>query len=81
LSNKIAEYFYNQSYQKKDTIALMMENSLEYPFFWLGLSKIGVISALINTNLRKDTLIHSIKVANCKAIITTPDYIEGALIY
>ncbi len=76
LSNKIGEYFYKQGYQKGDTVALLMENCLEYPFFWLGLSKIGVISALINTNLKKDVLLNSIKVANCRAIITSADFVE-----
>lgn len=81
LSNKIAEYFHQKNYQKKDTIALFMENRPEYPCFWLGLSKLGVISALINTNLRKETLIHSIKIANCKAVIVSPDYWDGEFLF
>jgi solute carrier family 27 fatty acid transporter 1/4 len=35
----------------------------------LGLSKIGVIPALVNINLRNAPLLHTIKVVNCKAII------------
>lgn len=69
LSNQIAAYFKAQGFQRGETIALVMENKPEYACFWLGLSKIGVITALVNYNLRKEVLIHSIKTANSKAIV------------
>lgn len=50
-----------------------METKIEYPFFWVGLSKIGVTTALINYNLRQEPLIHSIRSANCKAIIVSSE--------
>lgn len=50
-----------------------METKVEYPFFWIGLSKIGVTTALINYNLRKDPLIHSIKAAGSTAIIVSAE--------
>lgn len=46
-----------------------MENRPEFVCIWLGLSKIGVIVPLINTNLRLTSLVHSITVANCNALI------------
>ena len=46
-----------------------METRPEYTCFWLGLSKLGITTALVNSNLRKDTLVHSIRTANSKAII------------
>lgn len=54
-----------------------METKVEYPFFWIGLSKIGVTSALINYNLRKDPLIHSIKAAGSTAIIVSAELKEA----
>ncbi len=33
------------------------------------MAKVGVVTALINYNLRKDALIHTIEVASCKGII------------
>lgn len=77
LSNKIGNYFKSKNYQKGDTIALLMETRLEYSSMWLGLSKIGVITALINTNLRKETLIHSIRVASSKAIIVSAELLDA----
>lgn len=46
-----------------------MENRPEFVCIWLGLSKIGVVVPLINTNLRLTSLLHSITVANCNAFI------------
>lgn len=69
LSNQIAAYFKRAGFKRGDTIALVMENKPEYACFWLGLSKIGVITALVNNNLRREVLIHSIRTANSKAII------------
>ena len=46
-----------------------MENRPEYVGIWLGLAKIGVIPALINYNLQQDSLVHTIEVAECRAII------------
>ncbi|CAG9764412.1 unnamed protein product [Ceutorhynchus assimilis] len=74
LSNQIAHYFKSKGYKKGDSVALLLDNRPEYVALWLGLSKIGVISALINTNLVADSLFHSIIVAHCKALIYGTDF-------
>ncbi|XP_015172878.1 PREDICTED: long-chain fatty acid transport protein 4-like [Polistes dominula] len=68
-SNRIGSYFHTRSLSRGDSIALVMEGRPEYIGTWLGLSKVGFVGALINTNLRQEVLIHSIKTANCKALI------------
>ncbi|KAF8796890.1 Long-chain fatty acid transport protein 1 like protein [Argiope bruennichi] len=68
-SNKIANYFLSQGYVKEDEVALLLDNCPEYVCIWLGLSKIGVVTALINTNLKKESLGHSINCINAKALI------------
>lgn len=73
-SNRIANYFKSQGYQKGEVVALLLENSPEFICTWLGLSKLGVITALINTNLRLDSLWHCISVANVRAIIFGIDF-------
>lgn len=77
LSNQVASYFKSKNFVKGDTVALLMGSRTEYACIWLGLSKIGVITALINSNLRKETLTHSIKVANSKAIIVESELIDA----
>lgn len=69
----MASFFREKGLEKGDCVALMMETKIEYPFFWLGLSRIGATTALINFNLRQDPLIHSIKIVNSKAIIVSSD--------
>ena len=56
-----------------------MEGRVEYIGTWLGLSKAGFVTALINSNLRGDVLIHSIKAAECKAIIFGSELKDGML--
>ncbi|KAK9870445.1 hypothetical protein WA026_008010 [Henosepilachna vigintioctopunctata] len=68
-SNKIANVFKSHGYKKGDVVALYLENKPEFIGIWLGLSKLGVVIPLINTNLRLSTLVHSIKIAKSQAII------------
>ncbi|XP_059608882.1 long-chain fatty acid transport protein 1 [Phlebotomus argentipes] len=77
LSNQVANYFFSLGFHRGDTIALLMENKPEYGCMWLGLSKIGVVTALINTNLRKDVLLHSIRVAEAKAVIVGTELMDA----
>ncbi|CAL8118521.1 unnamed protein product [Orchesella dallaii] len=73
MSYRVANYFREQGFKKGDKIALIMENRPEYPIMWLGLSRIGVTTALINWNLRYKSLEHCIKIVNCKAVIYDED--------
>lgn len=68
-SNRIANYFKSQGYKKGEAVALFLESCPEFVCLWLGLSKLGVITALVNTNLRLKSLKHCITVAESKAII------------
>ena len=72
-SNRIANYFKSKGYKKGDVVALFLESCPEFICMWLGLSKLGVISALINTNLRLDSLWHCISSVDVKAIIFGTD--------
>lgn len=69
-SNKIANLFLNEYKLKKgDCVALFLENKPEYVAIWIGLSKIGVISSLVNTNLKNQPLLHSFQASKPKCII------------
>ncbi|XP_057325227.1 long-chain fatty acid transport protein 4-like [Microplitis mediator] len=68
-SNRIANVFQKDGYVKGDAVALMMTNRPEFVATWLGLGKIGVITALINTNLRLQLFTHCLTVAKVKAVI------------
>ncbi|XP_004524668.1 long-chain fatty acid transport protein 1 [Ceratitis capitata] len=76
-SNRIAATFHKHGYRRGDVIGLLLENRPEYVAIWLGLSKLGVITALINTNLKGPTLRHSINVAKCSALIYGEDFCDS----
>lgn len=77
LSNQVGNYFRSKGYQKDDVVALLMETKCEYSSMWLGLSKIGVVTALINFNLRQETLLHSLKVVESKAVIVSAELVDS----
>jgi len=66
--------------KKGDVVGLLMENRPEFVGIWLGLSKIGVVTALINYNLKLVSLAHSINVANCRCLIHGSELTSGAFI-
>ncbi|XP_075992101.1 long-chain fatty acid transport protein 4-like [Anticarsia gemmatalis] len=60
---------------KKDSIVgLMINNCPQQPGLWLGNSRLGAITPLINTNQRGKALVHSINVAKCDVLIFSDEY-------
>ncbi len=68
-SNRIAHYLLNNNVKKGDSIAIFMENRPEFLACVLAVSKIGAISALINTSQSHAVLKHSFTLAKPKLII------------
>ncbi|WP_300378111.1 long-chain-acyl-CoA synthetase [Henriciella sp.] len=69
-ANRIAQWALSKGLKRGETVALLMENCPEYIAVWFGLSKIGVVTALVNTNLSGDSLAHSIGIVNARLLIT-----------
>ncbi|XP_031842232.1 fatty acid transport protein 3 [Nomia melanderi] len=76
-SNRVGRYFYSTRLPRGSRVALIMENRPEYVGTWLGLSKAGYVTALINTNLRRKVLVHSIETSDCKAVIFGSEFAEA----
>ncbi len=70
-ANRIANWALANNLGPGDTIALVMENSVDYVAIWIGLSKVGVVTALINSNLEGSSLAHCINVAGARVIIAS----------
>lgn len=68
-SNQVANCFTELGFHPGEEIAIFLESRPEFVGLWLGLAKAGIVSALINTNQRLNTLVHSVTTVNCKAII------------
>ncbi len=72
-ANKIARWAQSKGLKAGDTVALFMENRPDYVIVWYGLSKIGVVSGLINHNLTDEALAHCVNIADAKLVITGAD--------
>ncbi|MFD2179690.1 long-chain-acyl-CoA synthetase [Veronia pacifica] len=75
--NRLAHQFQARGIKKGDKVVLMLENSTEQMAMSYALSKIGAISALINTSLRKDSLAHCVGLAQPHIIIAHHHFIEA----
>jgi fatty-acyl-CoA synthase len=56
-----------------DSVGLMMPNCAEYMAIWLGLTRIGVVVALVNNQLAGEALVHSINIVAPRAVIVGGD--------
>ena len=72
----VASWAVNNGIKAGDVVALMMENRPEFVFIWLGMLKVGAITALINTNLKSKPLHHCLKISGAKAFIISKEFIE-----
>jgi fatty-acyl-CoA synthase len=68
-SRRYARWALDQRLAKGDVVALLMPNRPEYLAIWLGLSRVGVVTALINTQLRGASLVHCLNVAKAGHVI------------
>ncbi|MBI4275846.1 MAG: long-chain-acyl-CoA synthetase [Rhizobiales bacterium] len=68
-SHRYARWALAQGIGKGDTICLMMPNRPEYMAIWLGVTRVGGIVALLNTNLVGPSLAHCINIVQPKQIV------------
>uniref|UniRef100_A0A8D3D4X1 Long-chain-fatty-acid--CoA ligase n=1 Tax=Scophthalmus maximus TaxID=52904 RepID=A0A8D3D4X1_SCOMX len=69
LSNAVAHWARGQGWVSGDVVAVFMESRPLQVALWLGLAKVGVEAALINFNLRHDSLLHCVGVSGSRAIV------------
>ncbi|XP_034989249.1 long-chain fatty acid transport protein 4 [Zootoca vivipara] len=68
-SNQVANFLHERGFRSGDVIALFMESRNQYVGLWLGMAKIGVEAALLNSNVRQDSLLHCINISHSKAVV------------
>ena len=66
-SNRYARWALGQGLGKGDTVCLMMPNRPEFLAVWLGVTRIGGVVALLNTNLTGTALAHCINMVETEA--------------
>ena len=71
--NQYSRWALERDLRSGDAVALLMPNCAEYLAVWLGLTRVGVVVALINSQLGGDVLAHSINIAAPKYLIVSAD--------
>ena len=71
--NRYARWALEKGIGKGDCVALLLPNRPDYLAAWLGLTRIGAVVALINTNLRGQALAHAIAAAKPRLLIAAGD--------
>ena len=69
MANQVAGWARAQELSRGDVVGLLMMNRPEYVATWLGLAKLGIVSALINTNLSGEPLRHSVHVSGARHLV------------
>jgi fatty-acyl-CoA synthase len=69
IANRFAHWAKSSGIRRGQTVALFMPNRLEYFCVWYGLSKIGVVTALINNQLSGLPLAHCLNISKASHVI------------
>jgi fatty-acyl-CoA synthase len=68
-ANRYARWALDQRLGKGETVCLMMPNRPEYIAIWLGITSVGGVVSLINTQLRGASLLHCLDLVAPKHVI------------
>jgi fatty-acyl-CoA synthase len=73
MANRFAHWAKGLNLRRGQTVALFMPNRIEYFAIWYGLSKIGVVTALINSQLAGLPLAHCLNICGANHVILDPE--------
>ncbi len=66
-----------QGVEPGDVVCLLMPNCVDFVAIWLGITRVGGVAALINTNLVGDALRHSISVVAPRHVIVAAELVPA----
>ncbi|KAK1449435.1 AMP-binding enzyme [Colletotrichum melonis] len=74
-ANQYAQMFLSQGVRPGDFVAILMQNSPDFAFAWVGLLAIGAAPAMINYNLVGKALLGCIEISTAKLVVVdgSPD--------
>ena len=72
--NRYARWGLGHGIAAGDAVGLMLANGPDYLAAWLGLTRIGAVVALINTQLVGDSLAHAVNIVAPKHLIVGAEY-------
>ena len=75
-SNRYTRWALAQGLAKGDAVGLFMPNRPDYMAIWLGITRVGGVVALLNTNLTGPSLAHCINLVAPKHVIVATELID-----
>jgi len=75
-ANRVAAWALAEGCKVGDTVAVFVRNRAEYVPIWFGLSKVGVIPALLNYQLMGPALAHCLNISDAKLLILDHEMAE-----
>ncbi len=75
-ANRVANWAFALGLRRGDVVALFMQNRPEFLAIWYGLTKIGVVPALLNYQLSGHSLEHCIEISGAKRAIAEDGLVE-----
>ncbi|WP_371395604.1 long-chain-acyl-CoA synthetase [Fretibacter rubidus] len=76
-ANRVANWALSEGCKPGDTVAVFLRNRLEYVAVWFGLTKVGVIPALLNFQLTGQALSHCINISDSKLVIIDTEMLDA----
>ncbi len=76
-ANQVANWASSAGCKPGDTVALFVQNRMEYVALWFGLTKVGVLPALINYQLVGPALAHCINISDARHIILDHELVSA----
>jgi fatty-acyl-CoA synthase len=75
-SNQYARWALGHNIAKGDVVCLLMTNRPEYLAIWLGITRVGGVVSLLNTNLTGNSLAHCINIVEPRHVIFEAQFAE-----
>ncbi len=76
-ANQYARWALKQGLAKGEVVGLLMTNRPEYFAVWLGITSVGGVVALLNTNLVGPSLAHCVQVVRPKHLIVSGEFVDA----
>ncbi len=73
LANRYGNWARSRSLRRSEVVGLVMTNRADYIAAWMGFSKAGIATALINTNLTGRALAHCLNIAGVAQVVADED--------
>jgi fatty-acyl-CoA synthase len=73
-ANRYARWALAHRLEKGDAVCLALDNRADYVAIWLGLTRVGVVVALLNTNLPKASLALCVRAAKALHVIVGAEH-------